>query len=320
MTKQTSLDNGNILVTGGAGFIGSHLVEELLKRKVNVFVVDIEVKPLSYFVINKLNKKVKFELIDVRDKNKIFRFLKKYKPDFIFHLAAITTVTQAYEDPYKTIETNVMGTANILEAVRLNSFIKGVIVASSDKAYGKTEKRYTENFPLKGDHPYEVSKASADLISQAYYKTYKTPVVVTRFGNVYGEGDSHFDRIIPGICEAVIKNKPLLIRSNGQYIRDYLYVKDVANGYLTLLENIDKIHGEAFNFASSDNLSVLELIKLAERTLKTTIPFKILNTARNEIPYQHLDFSKVKKLGWTPKTTLKEGLKKTYQWFKKNYE
>lgn len=315
-----SLTRENILVTGGAGFIGSHLVEELLKRKANVFVVDIEVKPLSYFVINKLNKKVKFELIDVRDKNKTFRFLKKYKPDFIFHLAAITTVTQAYEDPYKTIETNVMGTTNVLEAARLNSFIKGIIVASSDKAYGKTEKKYTEDFPLKGDHPYEVSKSAADLISQAYYKTYKTPVVVTRFGNVYGEGDSHFDRIIPGICEAVIKKKPLLIRSNGQYMRDYLYVKDVANGYLTLLKNINKIHGEAFNFASNDNLSVLEIVKLAERTLKTTIPYKILNIAQNEIPYQHLDFSKVKKLDWTPKTTLKEGLKKTYQWFKKNYE
>jgi len=313
-----SLERLKILVTGGAGFIGSHLVRELLKYEAKVIVIDIELNPLSTFVLHKLDKKVKLELVDIRDREKVFRIFEKEKPDFVFHLAAITTVSLSYTNPYEAIETNVMGTLNILEAVRLNPFVKGAIIASSDKAYGKTKKVYTEDFPLKGDHPYNVSKSSADLISQAYFKTYGTPVVITRFGNVYGEGDFHFDRIVPGICLSVVKKKPLEIRSNGRYVRDYLYIKDVVNGYLTLLKNFKQVKGEAFNFSSSETLSVIGLVKKAEQILKTKIPYKILNTAQNEIPYQHLDDTKIKKLGWRPKYNLENSFKKVFLWYKKS--
>lgn len=322
----------NILVTGGAGFIGSHLVEALLDRNAEVTVFDKSYGPKSYFVLNNFTKKTTVIKIDLRDKNKLFAAIKKNTPDCIFHLAAQTIVTESYQNPVETLESNIMGTAYILEAVRNNPKIKGVIVASSDKAYGKMSEaksrlpckgfnrdKYHESTPLKGDHPYDISKSSCDLIAQTYFKTYHTPVVITRFGNVYGEGDLHFNRIIPGICEAIIKKKTLEIRSNGKYIRDYLYVKDVVNGYMLLLANFEKVKGEAFNFGSQETLSVLDLISKIEKTLKVKINYKILNCAQNEIPYQSLDYGKIKKtLGWEPKQTVAKTIEKIYQWYTSN--
>lgn len=309
-----------ILVTGGAGFIGGHLVQELLDLKANVSVVDIKLDRSSIFSLNNLSKKVRFELIDIRNRKKIISYIKKNRFDYIVHLAAEPIVEDCYKNPLKAFETNIMGTVNILDGTRESKSVKGIIVASSDKAYGKTTKAYTEESPLKGDHPYDVSKSCQDLISQAYYKSYGLPVVITRFGNVYGEGDLHMDRIIPGICEAVIRNKTLMIRSDGKYVRDYLYVRDVVNGYIVLLKNIKKIRGEAFNFGSKDTLSVLELIKISEKVINKKIKYKILNTAKNEIPYQSLNYSKIKRqLNWVPKNTISSSLSKVIDWYKNFY-
>lgn len=306
----------NILVTGATGFIASHLVEELLKREVAITVPYIELNPQSYFVKKELDHKVNLVKTDITNREAISKLIKDNKIDFIFHLAAVTIVTEAYNDPFTTFNTNIMGTVNLLECVRNNANIKGMIFASSDKAYGKTTQEYTEDFPLKGDHPYDVSKSSADLIAQAYFKTFKTPVVISRFANVYGEGDLHFNRIIPGICEAVCKKQLLEIRSDGTFIRDYIYVKDVVSGYLTLFDIFEKVKGEAFNFSSTDSLSVIDVVKTAEDALGVTIPYKILNTAKNEIPYQHLDDSKIQKHGWKSKNTLQEVLPRVLTWYK----
>lgn len=316
--ENMGLKGKTVLVTGGAGFIGGHLLEELVANKMNVVVVDKEVNSQSFFSLKDLAKKTKLEIIDIRNKKKIFTIFQTYKPTYVIHLAAEPIVTQGYDDPYETFETNIMGTIHILEAARKIPHIKGIIVASSDKAYGKTDRPYTEESPLKGDHPYDVSKSSADLIAQAYFKTYNVPVVITRFGNVYGEGDLHMDRIIPGICEAIIKKKILEIRSDGTYIRDYLYVRDVVSGYLVLLQNIEKIKGQAYNFSSKDCLSVLNLVKKAENILHCRISYKILNNAKNEIPYQHLDDSKVKKLGWKYMYSLEKTMPQTIEWYRKN--
>lgn len=308
---------GTVLVTGGTGFIGGHLVEELIRREYQVIVPYIEIDPHSTFSLNKLSEKVILLPLDIRDDKKVLALTKKYQIDFIFHLAAQTLVTEAYENPSYTFQTNIIGTVNILELARFNKRIKGVIFASSDKAYGKTDKPYKEDFPLKGDHPYDVSKSSADLISLAYFATYQTPVVVTRFGNVYGEGDVHFDRLIPGICKAIIEKKTLEIRSDGKYVRDYLYVKDVINGYLTLFRNFGKIKGEAFNFSSNDTLSVLEVIKKAQHILGKKISYRILDIAQNEIPYQHLDDAKAQKFGWKRTFSLESALPRTFAWYEK---
>lgn len=308
----------NVIVTGGAGFIGGHLVTQLVNQGANVLVIDIAIdKRCTYFVSGSY-KKTKFELTDVRNKQELKRVFERFSPKFIFHLAAEPLVGNGYENPYTTFETNIMGTINVLEAVRLVGKIKGLIVASSDKAYGKTKKKYKEDSPLRGDHPYDVSKSCVDLICHAYYKTYGLPVAITRFGNVYGEGDLHLDRLVPGICEALVNNKILEIRSNGKYVRDFLYVKDVVEGYLFLLSKIDSIKGEAFNFSSNDNLSVLNVIKTAEKSLGQKIKYVIKNNEKNEIPYQHLDDSKIRKLGWNTNHSLKTSLPSVLEWYREN--
>jgi len=316
MEDMGRLEGKRILVTGGAGFIGGHLVLALIGTGAKVSVLDIKVNSKSFFASQNLSSHASLDIVDIRDKEKVFEYFDKSSFDYVFHLAAEPIVEEAFIDPYSTFETNIMGTVNILEGFRRNKKIKGIIVASSDKAYGKTQKAYTEDSPLRGDHPYDVSKSSMDLICQSYFTTYKLPIVITRFGNVYGEGDLHFDRIIPGICKAVIKNEVLGIRSDGTYIRDYLYVKDVISGYITLFKSIDTIHGEAFNFSSKDNLSVIKVIHKAEKLLNKKINYKILNNVKNEILYQHLNDSKIRMLGWKPRYDLDSTLKSIVQWYK----
>lgn len=312
-----SLANRNILVTGGAGFIGGHLVEELIKQKAKVTVVDINLNKKSYLLINNLHKKAKVIKLDICDYKKLINLTKKNKIDFIFHLAAQSLVGEGYSSPKFTLENNIVSTINVLEVTRNNPRIKGLIVASSDKSYGKLSKvKYVETDPLSGDHPYETSKSATDLISTTYYATYKIPVVVTRFGNVYGEGDLNYSRIIPGIMKSIVKGDLLGVRSDGKYVRDYLYVKDVVAGYLLLAKHISKTKGQAYNFGSSDTLSVLEVIRIAENTLKQKINYKILNTAVNEIPYQSLNFTKIKKeLGWKPKYSLINQIKNIFEYY-----
>ncbi len=305
-----------ILITGGTGFIGSHLAEELTSRHAKVIVTYKSLNPQSYFMTEKIYKNVIKEKVDITDPKACFMLTKKHRIDYVYHLAAQTIVGTAYNNPYETLNANIMGTVNILEIARLSKSIKGVIVASSDKAYGKTKQKYTEQSPLQGDHPYDVSKSSCDLIAQMYFRTYTVPVVITRFGNVYGLGDLHIDRLIPSICEAIIKKIPIKIRSDGTYVRDYLFVKDVVAGYMLLLKKIDTIQGEAFNFSSNDTLSVLEVIHMIEQELSIKIPYKILHTAKNEIPYQHLDDTKVKKLGWKNSSSLKGRFTETLKWYR----
>ena len=312
-----NLKNKSILVTGGAGFVGGHLVEELIKLKSKVIVADINLDERSYIFTKKLHRQSPIIKIDICDYKKLLALIKKYKIEFIFHLAAQALVENGYDNPKYTLENNILSTINVLEAVRVNPQIKGVVVASSDKAYGDLNKeKYVETDPLSGDHPYDTSKSATDLISTTYYKTYKIPVVVTRFGNIYGEGDMNFSRIIPGIMKSIIQNSELRIRSNGKYVRDYLYVKDVVKGYLLLAQNIDKVKGEAFNFGSDDALTVLEVIKQVAKVLNKKINYKILSTAKNEIPYQSLDYSKIKKaLGWEPKENIKSTTEIMLNWY-----
>lgn len=329
----SNLKDKNILVTGGTGFVGSHLIEELIKNEANIITTFQTLNPLSYFITEKMDKKVTIVNCDVSDFEKVFDIVSKFQIDYIFHLAAQPLVDVAYANPKRTLYSNILGTVNVCESARLFPKVKAVVVASSDKAYGKlgnntsevlskgarftSEVKYLETNPLRGDHPYEVSKSSADLIAYSYFKTYQVPVVITRFGNIYGEGDLQFSRIIPGIIKSVVNNELLEIRSDGSYIRDYLYVKDVVDGYLLSAANIEKVKGEAFNFGSDETLSVLELMKLVEKTLNKKIKYEILNIAKNEIPYQSLDYSKLQKmLNWKPKYSISKTIKTIYSWYK----
>lgn len=308
----------NVLVTGGTGFVGSHLIEELVNLGANVITTFEYVDPKSYFKIKELDKKVVVANVDVGEFFKVFDLVTKFEIDYIFHLAAQAIVTTAYANPRRTLESNIMGTTNILESARLYPKIKAVVVASSDKAYGKLEVgkyTYSEVDPLKGDHPYDVSKSATDLIANMYAKTYQVPLVITRFGNIYGEGDNNFSRIIPGIMMSVINDKELELRSDGKAVRDYLYVKDVVKGYLMLAQKIEEVKGEAFNFGSNDTLSVIDLIKEIEKSLRIKVPYKVLNIAKNEIPYQSLSYEKIKRIGWKNEFNIKTTAKRIYRWY-----
>lgn len=302
-----------ILITGGAGFIGSYIVDKLIEKGHNVVVID----NLSSGRKENLNPKAKFYEMDIRDPN-ISQIFQDENPKIVFHLAAQPIIDIAYQNPLDSLEVNIMGTANILESCRLKGDLKSIIVVSSDKAYGKAKHLpYKEESPLLGDHPYDVSKTATDLIAQAYFRTYNLPIVVARFSNTFGARDIYFSRIIPGIFESIIKNKELLIRSDGKMIREYTYVTDIADGCVRLAENIEITKGEAFNFGSKNIFSVIDIIKKIEEILNVKVNYKILNISKNEIPEQYLDWTKAKKtLKWQPKTSFEQGIKESFDWYK----
>lgn len=314
----SNLIDKNILVTGATGLVGSHLVERLLTMGVGrIVALSRSRDPEAYFFKNNFDRRVVMANGDLKDRERIADIVTKYEINFIFHIAAQPIVSTAFINPYETLATNIMGTVHILEAAKMSYRIEGVVIASSDKAYGKNCTAALEDQPLRGDHPYDVSKSCTDLLALTYAKTYNLPVTVSRFGNIFGPGDLNFNRIIPGIMKAAINNEVLEIRSDGTFARDYIYVKDVVDGYIYLAEQMNKSKGEAFNFSSGFNFSVLDLISGISAIIDKKIEFKIVNNQKNEIPEQSLNFDKAEKiLGWKSKHAFEEGIKETYEWYK----
>lgn len=308
-----------VLITGATGFIGSHLAETVLQITPDVTVLYRSTNPVSYFASQQLATKVRMIYCDMTELLRLHDIITRYDITHIFHLAAQAIVPTAYRNPYETIQSNTLGTSTILEAVRISNPHIKVVIASTDKAYGYSTHAYKENDPLMPTHPYDASKAAADLITTAYAKTYGLKVVTTRFGNVYGEGDIHYSRIIPGIFAAICQKRPLIIRSDGKMIREYVYVKDVVRGYIQLMEQIDNFIGQVVNFGSNYRKSVLEVIKDIESVLSIPITYEITNTQKNEIPAQSLDWDKARtQLGWEPTYSLARvtpGMYSWYQWY-----
>lgn len=312
------LQKKNIFVTGATGLVGSHLVEALHAIPgVRIVCLVREQDPQSYFYEQGLDAHVVSAYGDLNDKERLFNIVTSYEIDYIFHIGAQAIVQTSYINPYEAFTSNIMGTVHVLEAARLSQRVQGVVVASSDKAYGKKCDNATEDQPMAGNHPYDVSKSCTDLIAQTYFHTYGLPVTVSRFGNIYGPGDLNMNRIVPGSMKAIIRNETLELRSDGTFLRDYVYVKDVVDGYIALAEKIDTAKGHAFNFSSGYNASVLELIDRIERILDKKIAYTIVNNQHNEIPAQSLNTEKVERmLGWKSIRTFEESIRETYEWYK----
>ena len=317
--------NKNVFVTGCTGLLGSWLTKALVDRGANVVgLVRDNVSRANFFRL-KLNKYINAVRGEVENYFLLERIINEYEIDTVFHLAAQTIVTIANRNPISTFKTNIEGTWNLLEACRRSLTIKRIIVASSDKAYGEHEiLPYTESAPLKGSHPYDVSKSCADLIAFTYYHTYKLPVCVTRCGNFYGGGDLNFNRIVPGTIRSVFFNERPVIRSDGKFIRDYVYILDAVEAYLFLAEKMDElsIHGKAFNFSNEIQLTVLELTNLILKLMgREDLRPIILNETKGEIKHQYLSAEKARKvLGWKPKYSIEEGLKETIQWYREFFD
>jgi len=312
--------NKNILVTGAGGFKGSHLVEQLAKTDAKIVSLVRDFDPKSYFETKGLGKKSIVVIGDLKDFRKIADILSKYEITTIFHLGAQPIVTTAILNPLETLESNIMGTVNVLEASRIYGHLSEIVIVSSDKAYGPTNNiPYKETERLHGRAPYDVSKSCADLIAQMYAKVYNLPITISRCANVFGPGDLNMNRIFPGIIEAIIKNKPLQIRSDGKMIREYIYVKDSVDAYINLAENIDKTKGQAFNIASHNIMSVIEVVKKVSSIIGKPVKVNILNKAKAEIPKQYLDGNKIKDvLNWEPKTNFEQAVLETYEWYLEN--
>ncbi|HDY66910.1 MAG TPA: NAD-dependent epimerase/dehydratase family protein [Candidatus Scalindua sp.] len=312
--------NKNIFITGYEGFLGSNLTKRLISCGANIVGLDIKVRRKNTILTENDYEKIVVVQGNVANYKLLNEIISGYNIEIIFHLAAEAIVGKCLKNPLRTFTSNIRGSWNILDVCRRLPIVKAIIIASSDKAYGShSQLPYKENTPLSGGHPYDVSKSCADLIAYTYYHTYDLPVVVTRCGNIYGPGDFNFSRIVPDAIWSILKNKPLIIRSDGNFTRDYIYVDDVVDAYLLSVEKMEelKLFGEAFNFSNESPISVLKLVKKIYQGTNKKPDYKILEKAKYEIKHQYLSSKKARRvLGWQPKITLDEGLKKTIQWYR----
>lgn len=318
------IKNKLFLVTGCYGFVAQHLIHNLLLN--NNRVIGIYNKKYQLKIFNNKNyinkKKLVVKKVDIRNKKALTNLFKIYKFDYCYHLAAISQVLTSNQSPEETYEINVFGTINLLESAKLYRPKIKFIFSSSDKAYGSSKKLpYKEDFPLNGLNPYDASKACADIISRSYAKAFNLQVCVTRFVNIYGPGDVNWDRIIPGTIKSLINNKKPILRSNGRFLRDYLFIDDVVNGYIMLGKAMQnkKVKGIAINFGSGKPITVLNLVKKMLKINNNNSTFYIIkNKVKNEIKDQYSGYQLAKEtIHWKPKISLEEGLVKTFSWYKK---
>ncbi len=308
-------------VTGGTGLVGGWLVQRLLAAGAQVVCLVRDNVPRTELHRSGAGKRVTIVRGDLLDRDGLERVLTEYEIDTVIHLAAQAIVGAANRNPTATFDANIRGTWNMLEACRMQPRVRQIVVASSDKAYGDHEVLpYEEDVALQGRHPYDVSKSCADLIAHTYAHTYGVPVAITRCGNFYGGGDLNWNRIVPGTIRSVIRNERPVIRSDGEFIRDYLYVEDGAAAYMQLAERLaaDRtLVGEAFNFSNETQISVLDVVGRILRLMNSTLAPDVRNEASNEIRKQYLSARKATmRLGWRPLFDLDIGLEKTIAWYR----
>jgi CDP-glucose 4,6-dehydratase len=312
----------NALVTGATGLVGSTLVPRLLEKGARVAVLVRDWDPQSELIRSGAIRNCRVVSGRLESVADVERALVENEVETVFHLGAQTVVGTGYRSPYSTFESNIRGSYTLFEACRRHdAFVKRVVVASSDKAYGESAVLpYTEEMAARGRYPYDVSKSCTDLLASCYAHTYELRVVVARCGNIYGEGDLNWSRLIPGTIRSALSGQPPVIRSDGQYRRDYLYVADAVEAYLAMAEKIDSpgIRGEAFNFGPADSLTVLEVARaVLDLAGRKDLEPVIENTARGEIRDQHLDSAKANRLlSWKPAWPLEKGLAKTIDWYR----
>ncbi len=305
--------------------VGSWLVKHLLRLNALVFVLVRDADPQSELYRSHDIQQVSVLNGALEEYLTLERAINEHEIETVFHLGAQTIVGAAHRSPLQTFEANIRGTYNLLEVCRLHGDrVRQVIIASSDKAYGEqVALPYTEALPLNGRHPYEVSKSCADYLAQAYHHTYQLPVAIARCGNVYGGGDLNWSRIVPGTICALLRGEPPIIRSDGTYVRDLIFVKDAVCAYMRMAECLgnEQVNGEAFNFSNESPLNMRELVAMIQKLMQCThIEVDIRNDVKGEIHSQHLSAAKAKRiLEWQPDFTLEAGLRETIEWYRQYY-
>lgn len=311
----------SVLVTGATGLLGGWLTRSLLSHGASVVCLVRDWVPQCELVRKNQLEQVSVVRGDVTDRGVIERALGEYEVQTVFHLAAQTIVGIANRNPVSTFESNIQGTWNLLEGCRRSPLVSAIVVASSDKAYGThTVLPYSEDMALQGRHPYDVSKSCADLISQAYATTFDLPVGITRCGNFYGGGDLNWNRVVPGTIRSILRGERPIIRSDGQFIRDYFYVEDGAAAYMLLAERLSAdraLRGQAFNFSNEIQITVLQLVEKILSKMGSKLEPEVQNQASNEVRHQFLSAERARQqLNWAPSFTLDEGLERTIAWYR----
>jgi len=315
-----------VLVTGATGIVGSWMCSELLDQGAHVVALIKDADPQSELIRTGNINRLTVVNGNLEDFWTVERAINEHNIHTVIHLGAQAIVGSALRSPLPTFETNIRGTYNILEACRMHpDLVKSVVVASSDKAYGEHDTLpYMEDAPLIGRHPYDVSKTCADLIAQSYHQTYDLPVGIARCGNIYGGGDLNWSRIVPTAIRAYFEGQSPIIRSDGTFVRDYLYVKDAVSGYLHLAEALqqDEIKGQAFNFGNESPVTVLELVAEIQELMEAQhLDPDVQGTAKAEIHSQYLSSAKARDiLSWSPANDLRSGLVETIAWYREFLE
>jgi CDP-glucose 4,6-dehydratase len=303
--------------------VGSWLVKALLHRGAHVTVLKRDAVSASALVLDETERLVDVVHGDVSDARLLERALGEYEVDTVFHLAAQTIVGVANRAPLGTFETNIRGTWALLEACRQTG-VQRTIVAASDKAYGAHEHLpYRETAALDPRHPYDVSKAAADMLARSYWHTFGLPVAVTRFANVYGGGDFNFSRLVPEAVRAAVEHRRPVVRSDGTPVREFLYVEDAVAAYLAIWDLLcdGRAGGEAFNAGGGDPRPVLEVVELVCRLAGGGVEPDVRGTGtpEGEIARQWVDSSKLRTAsGWEPRVDLEDGLRRTIAWYREH--
>ena len=320
--------NKKVLVTGATGFKGSWLCSWLLLMGAKVYGSGYspnQNKNLFYKL--KLQKKIKLGIFDIRDQKKLEKFITKSKPEIIFHLAAQPLIIESYLKPHSTIDINIKGTLNILEASRKFNFIKSVVLITSDKCYENVGKltRYKENDTLGGIDPYSASKSSSELIIRAYRESFfkdkrNCGISSARAGNVIGGGDWSAKRLIPDCIKSLLENKVIFLR-NPNFNRPWQHVLEPLRGYLMLAKKQfqePKKYSDAWNFGTKNN-SVKSVKEIVDYMISFWGSGKIKVNRNNKFYEQknlQLDINKAKKkLKWNPTYSVKKGVKITTEWY-----
>ena len=313
------------LVTGGHGFVASHLARALLERGDAVTVLDLAPPPLSGLVLQGVAPEIELVEADLCDASLVGATVAAGEFDVVFHLAAQTLVGPAMADPAATFEANVRGTWTLLEACR-RAETPALVVASSDKAYGPSEELpYREDMQLRPASPYEASKAATDAIALSYWPAYGLPLAVTRFANIYGGGDLNFSRLIPEAVAAVLDGRRPAIRSDGSPERDFLFVDDAVAAYLAIEHAVGAggpAAGEAFNAGGERPHAVAEVVgEIAAIAGGGLEPEYGPGNPVGEIDRQFVDSAKLRGLtGWQPEVGLRDGLIRTLEWYRDHPE
>ena len=311
-----------IFVSGATGIVGSWLCAELLNRGAHVVALVKNFDPQSELIRTGNIKRLTVVNGVLEDFWAIERAINDHDIQIVIHLGAQAIVGSALRSPLPTFETNIRGTYNLLEACRIHARqVSSIVVASSDKAYGHHDLLpYTEDAPLVGRNPYDVSKTCGDMLAQSYFHTYGLPIGIARCGNIYGGGDLNWSRIVPATIRSYFFEQRPVIRSDGTFVRDYLYVKDAVDGYLRLAESLnqDAISGQAFNFGNESPITVVELVSEIQGLMESQhIDPEILGIAEAEIHSQYLSADKARRLlNWNPANDLRSGLAETISWYR----